>query len=79
VTITGSGQSTDVVPISNSFPGRLSGPVSVAPNPGPVNNQPAAGGTVSAQPDNAYEVQAVIDVLNPGDSVSLQAYVTCGP
>ncbi|MEA2210168.1 MAG: hypothetical protein QOF83_116 [Solirubrobacteraceae bacterium] len=73
VTITGQNAGTDVVPLSNSFPGILSGPVSVSPIPA------GNGGQVSNGPANAYEAQAVIDILNPGDSVTVQAYVICGP
>jgi hypothetical protein len=73
VTITGQNSGTDVVPLSNSFPGILSGPVSVSPIPA------GNGGQVSNGPGNAYEAQAVIDILNPGDSVTVQAYVICGP
>jgi hypothetical protein len=52
----------------------LSGPVSVSPAP-PAGN----GGQVSTQPADSYEVQAVIDILHPSDSVTLQSYVVCGP
>jgi hypothetical protein len=74
VNITGSTSGTDVVPISNGYPGTLSGPVSVSPSP-PAGN----GGQISTQSADSYESQAVIDVLHSGDSVTLQSYVVCGP
>jgi hypothetical protein len=39
----------------------------------------SVAGTVSTTPANAYESQAVVSQLAGGDSVTVQAYVVCGP
>jgi hypothetical protein len=65
----------DVVTEQNHFLGTFdsgTGFVDVIP-PG------TTAGTVSTTPANAYESQAVVSQLAGGDSVTVQAYVICGP
>lgn len=74
--IKGGSQSTaDVVTLEASFPGIYVSPSEVDPLP----SAGAPSGSVSTQPANAYEAQAVITSLNSGDNVTVQAYVVCGP
>ena len=64
----------DVVGLESSYPGLFVNQSQV--DPLPLGSTPGAVSNVSA---NAYEAQAVITEMNPGDSVTVQAYVVCGP
>lgn len=64
----------DVVGLESSYPGLFVSQSQV--DPLPLGSAPGGVSNVSA---NAYEAQAVITEMNPGDSVSVQAYVVCGP
>jgi hypothetical protein len=66
--------SGDVVGLFQAYPGLFNGRNEV--DPLPLGSAPHGVSTLAA---NAYEAQAVITELNPGDSVSIQAYVVCGP
>jgi hypothetical protein len=64
----------DVVGLESSFPGLYVSQTEV--DPLPIGAQP---GAVYIQGANAYEAQAVISEMQSGDSVTVQAYVICGP
>jgi hypothetical protein len=71
-------QSTgDVVSIEQHYPGTFNS------GSGLVDQLPSAPGspanTASTTAANAYQGQAVITQLNAGDTVTVQAYVVCGP
>ena len=70
----GSQPTADVVTIQQHFLGTFVSATQV--NPLPAGTTP---GTVSTTPANAYEGQAVVTQLNAGDSVTVQAFVVCGP
>jgi hypothetical protein len=76
-TTDGNGQpsTNDVVGIENSFPGVYVNQTEVDPLP----LGPHTSSTVSVQPANAYEIQAVISQISSNDLVTVQAYVICGP
>jgi hypothetical protein len=73
VTVSTSGTS-DVVTLESSFPGIFVSPTEVDPLPAG-----ATPGAISPQPANAYEAVAVITRLDNTDTVTVQAYVVCGP
>lgn len=74
--VKGGAQNTaDVVTLESSYPGIYVSAAEVDPLP----SAGAPSGTVSTQPANAYEAQAVITSMNGGDNVTVQAYVVCGP
>lgn len=73
VTVTPSG-ANDVVTLESSFPGIFVSPTEVDPLP-----SGSTPGAVSAQPANAYEAEPVITRLDTNDTVTVQAYVVCGP
>jgi hypothetical protein len=68
------GPTGDVAGLESSFPGLYVSQTEV--DPLPIGGSP---GTVSAEPANAYEAQAVISNMHSGDNVTVQAYVVCGP
>ncbi len=72
---TGTEQSSDVVAEQNHFLGTFVSSTQVNPLPAPSS----APGTVSTISANAYEAQAVVGQLAAGDTVTVQAYVLCGP
>jgi collagen triple helix repeat protein len=63
----------DVISIAQHYPGTFSSSTSVTPLPS------SGQGVASTTAANAYEGQAVITELNGGDTVTVQAYVVCGP
>lgn len=73
VTRTGQHASSDVVSLMSSYPGLYVSPSQVAPIP------TGTGGQQSSQPANAYESDSVITQYNAGDTITVQAYVICGP
>jgi hypothetical protein len=72
---TGTEQGGDVVAEQNHFLGTYVSSTQVNPIPAPSS----AAGTASTTPANAYEAQAVVSQLSGGDTVTVQAYVICGP
>lgn len=70
----GSESGGDVVTIQQHFLGSYVSSTQVSPLP--AGTSP---GTISTQPANAYEGQAVITELGGGDTVTVQSYVICGP
>jgi hypothetical protein len=64
----------DVVGLEDSYPGLYVDQATV--DPLPLGSKP---GAVSTLPANAYEARAVIGEMQSNDSVSVQAYVVCGP
>jgi hypothetical protein len=75
ITKNGQTETGDVVTLENSFPGIYVSSTEV--DPAPALGSPA--GTVSQQPANAYQVQAIVTNLNTNDNVTVQAYAVCGP
>jgi hypothetical protein len=73
VTVNTSG-THDVVTLESSFPGIYVSTTEV--DPLPTGSKP---GAVSSQSANAYEAQPVITRLDTSDTVTVQAYVVCGP
>ena len=71
----GAQATADVVTLESNFPGVYVSSTEVDPLP----SAGAPAGSVSNQPANAYEAQAVITQLNTNDQVTVQAYVVCGP
>jgi hypothetical protein len=65
---------SDVVGLESSYPGLYVSQTEV--DPLPLGTAP---GTVSQEPANAYEVQAVIQNMTSGDTLTVQSYVVCGP
>jgi len=64
----------DVVTELDHFVGTYVSSTEVAPIP-----IGTTAGTVSTTPANAYEAQAVVSQLAGGDTVTIQAFVVCGP
>lgn len=74
----GNSSAGDQVFVSNSFPANQNGPNAVTQDPPQTNNQPPAAGTMGG-PANAWEVDAFINTINASNTVTVQAYVICGP
>jgi hypothetical protein len=71
----GTEQGGDVVAEQNHFLGTYVSSTQVNPIPAPGS----VAGTVSSTSANAYEAQAVVSQLSANDTVTVQAYVICGP
>jgi hypothetical protein len=71
----GTEEGGDVVTVDQHFLGRFDS------GTGLVDALPAgtAPGTVSTQPANAYEAEAVVTELAGGDTATVQSFVVCGP
>jgi len=74
ITKTGTEATGDVVTVEQHFLGTYNSPTSVTVIPAGTT-----AGTASTIGANAYEGQAVVTELADGDSVTVQAFVICGP
>jgi hypothetical protein len=74
ITLAGASRAADVVAPENSYPGIFISQTEVDPLP-----EGSTPGAISTEPANAYEGQAIVTQLSFGDSVTVQAYVVCGP
>jgi hypothetical protein len=76
---TGTEATGDVVTLEQHYAGTYvpaSGMTPASVNPLPAGT---SAGTISTTPANAYNGQAVVTELAVGDSVTVQAFVVCGP
>lgn len=76
---TGTEATGDVVTLEQHYAGTYvpaNGGTPASVSPLPAGTTP---GTISTTPANAYEGQAVVTELAVGDSVTVQAFVVCGP
>lgn len=76
---TGTEATGDVVTLEQHYAGTYipaSGMTPASVNPLPAGT---SAGTISTTPANAYDGQAVVTELAVGDSVTVQAFVVCGP